>query len=1132
MYAIPAHDVLVICERQPAGASVLAALESSLSGYASCTTVWGRAEFDRMIRDLDQFKAIILGADLGWSHGLSILAELSRQSTHPPIIMITDSNGVDLVAEGFRLGIRDFLRSSQIDRVAEIIETCSNQPNAAGDSSPEEDDESVDIDRYSAISSVLPDYVYSLYMTTDGDIVTERRSRGVESVSGYTADEIEDLGWLSVVHPEDRDLVNGKHDQLRQGESPVIEYRVIHRSGDIRWLRDFSGPIWDEHEQRYTRFVGSAQDITDRRVADILRAGQSRILELIATGASFSEVFEALLSLLGEAGLQTNWAVHRCIESSQYLEMLGSRGLAQLVHLDNEVIDVADQGTVQAAVVANQQPIMIPDVSAEEDWAAQLLGVRDAGVRAMVALPISTRSHRVQGTVSIYRSEVGEVPAVEIERMMIVARFLGMVIERDETERALLRTKEHYRRLAEETPAIIFIAETDPGLSLSYVSPQAFKLIGRGRLSQVPGMSMLQIVHPDDRRAFSATFDAHRRSDAPLQIEFRLDSRVEERWLQCSAAYMDDSNDQPCWQGILLDVTARRRAEHLLRHTQVEFRSLFDNNPNLVFSLDTRGRFQRVNPASSQLTGYEEDDLLGRPFTSILVAGEIERVWHRFRNSLSGESQRFETEVFTRPGERARLSITMIPYSVDDVVTGISVVAEDVTERVRMQEQLHQQAYHDSLTGLPNRALFNQRLEQSLYMMDRAGYSIAVLFVDLDNFKVINDSLGHETGDEFLRIVADLLDHIAEPMDLVARFGGDEFTVLLVYPEDDVGYPIRVAEKIGRALSIPTLLRGHELNLGVSIGIAIHTSSEVDSADVLRQADIALYQAKHAGPGTLYRVFETTMHDQIVQRLETERDLRRAIRRNEFVAHYQPIIDLKSGMVVKVEALVRWNHPERGLLSPGQFLPVAEETGQVTEIDALLLEMASTEIARWNNLYRSRDPLILAVNLSVRDFRHPDLANRIEATLKASQCDPEWVKFEITESTMMQDVDTALHVLQRLRAMGIGFSIDDFGTGYSSLSYLQRLPLDTLKIDRSFIDGLGGDQDDELMVRTIISLASALSLEVIAEGIETHLQLDRARDLGCDRAQGFLIARPAPFKEIEPLLLNQFGWFDSGRKSS
>lgn len=1120
MLAAHRLDVLVICETRPAGETILRAIETALAPERRCVPVWARAEYEAAVEDLSRYEAVILGNQLGWSDGLTILEDLASRDTGTPVVMATDSNGVDLVAAGFRLGMRDFLRSSQFERLPAILENARTRQSGASD-------EGVGLEVQSepneAITSILTDYVFSYYIRPDGAIENEWRSDGLRRISGYSKDEFETVDWWQILHPDDHAVVMNRTSLVIQGEAPITEYRIRTSSGMTRWIREFTRPIWDPEEARYSRFVGSAHDITEERMADASRVGQMHILELIATGAPIERIIEEIARLIEKSGLEPNCVIHRYEESSGTLDVLHARNVRpEYLTTVDPLVDEMNR-SCQAAAVLHHQVVVAPDVSDEDRWTDQMRVAAECGYASIVVVPIHGSRRNVLGTMTLCRTQPGEPGGAEFERTTILCRLLGIAIEKVESERALQRAELQYRRLAEEIPAITFIASADD-LRLTYLSPQASAMIDEDRAARYREQTLFDLVHPDDRRAVAAAFRPESEERNSALIEFRVDSQDGvERWLQCSAVVLnDDADDEPYWQGILLDVTARRRAERALRESQTQFRALFDNNPHIVFTLNTRGRFQRINPATRNLTGYQEEDLVGRPFTSVLVAGELERVWYHFRNTMRGESQQFETEVFTRRGGRLQLSVTFVPYVVDGVVAGVSAIAEDISERVQLQEQLTHQAFHDDLTGLPNRAMFNERLIQAFNAMQRSRDHVAVCLVDLDNFKVINDSLGHESGDEYLKVIASWLEGVVGPMDSVARFGGDEFSVLLNYPAEDYGYPLRLAEQIGQDLSKPVLINGREITSGVSIGIAIHADGVLDRRDLLRQADIALNQAKRGGAGKLYRVFEEAMHEHIVQRLEVERDLRRAIRRNEFEVHYQPIIDLITERVVKVEALVRWNHPERGLLAPGYFLPVAEETGQITEVDELVMRTACQEITRWNRNHPSREPLVLAINLSVRDFRHSDLTERIQRTLMETGCDAAWLKFEITESTMMHDISTALAALKQLRNIGIGFSIDDFGTGYSSLAYLQRLPLDTLKIDRSFIDGLGGDEGDELMVRTIISLASALNLEVIAEGIETTLQLERARELGCHRAQGYLIARPAPFEELIPLFDGQY----------
>ena len=1116
----------MICEAPPAGEPVLRAIEAVLGYRARCNPVWSRDDYELALSDLSRFDAIVLGNQLGWSDGLSLVEDLAALNSGIPIVMITDTNGADLVAAGFRLGMHDFLRSNQLDRLPEILQS-SPDANRAHDSSDSAFDEvRRHEERHNAISSVLADYVFSFFILPDQRIENEWRSDGVRTISGYSPEEVDQIGWLQIVHPEDRELIKQRVRQLAEGESPIIEYRIIARSGEVRWLREHSRPIWDPAEERYVRFVGSAQDITRERLTEVTRSGQMRVLELIATGAPIEETFDEIISLIELVNRDVVCALHRVNETTGQLTLLRASKESPEFLVANGHIDPDVDESCQAAAIAHQQVIVLSDLETEDCWIAQSRLARFAGVESVVVLPVPGSRHNVLGTITVCRRSAGEPGSDELERLTIASRLTGIAIEKVDAELAVKRAELQYRRLAEEIPAITFVASADDRLDLSYLSPQAGAMTDPSLIERHPHLSMLDLVHPDDRRAVAVAFQGRSQGRTSVLIEFRVNATVGwERWLQCSAVLIDDDQDdrelQPKWQGILLNVTARRCAEQALRESQTQYRALFDNNPHIVLTLDLKGRFTGINPAAGRITGYLEEDLIGRPFTSVLAAGELERVWRYFRSTISGQSQQFDTEVFTKTGKRLHLRVTCVPYVLDGNVAGVSAIAEDISEQISLQRQLAHQAFHDGLTGLPNRVLFGERLDQSISAMKQGRYGVAVLFVDLDNFKVVNDSLGHESGDKYLKVIANWMKQCVGPLDTVARFGGDEFAVLLVFDAEDPTYVIRTAERIGAELNRSVLVHGHEINTGVSIGISICTDENADQGELLRHADIALYQAKRAGSDTLYRVFEESMNQEILDRLEVERDLRRAIRRNEFDVHYQPIIDLRTDRIVKLEALVRWRHPRRGLLNPGHFLAIAEETGQVADIDAIVLRIASRDVARWNHSRPGRAPLRIGVNMSVRNFRQADLTDKILQVLQNAGCDPSWVTFEITESTMMQDVSTALDVLQRLRDSGVGFSIDDFGTGYSSLAYLQRLPLDTLKIDRSFIDGLGGDQDDELMVRTIISLASALSLEVIAEGIETPLQLERARSLGCDRAQGFLIARPAPFEELLPLLMGE-----------
>ncbi|GEM_PF-1890827 len=449
---------------------------------------------------------------------------------------------------------------------------------------------------------------------------------------------------------------------------------------------------------------------------------------------------------------------------------------------------------------------------------------------------------------------------------------------------------------------------------------------------------------------------------------------------------------------------------------------------------------------------------------------------------------------------------------VNDLAAAINYLAQQL--EIQLAELTHQ-AFHDSLTKLPNRALFVNELEQVLTGADRS--SVAVLFLDLDGFKVINDSLGHKAGDQLLIGVSQRLKSCLRSVDTVARFGGDEFTILLkdINEESDATY---VAERIIEQLQTPFNLEKREVFISSSIGIALSTGYE-RCDDLLRNADAAMYEAKKSGKSR-FTLFKPDMDSRAFELLQLATDLRRAIERQEFRLFYQPVLQLDNGKISEVEALIRWEHPRIGLISPAKFIPLAEETGLILPIGQWVLETACRQARDWQLQYPDNPPLVVGVNLSAKQFQQPQFVDKIAHILNETGLNPQSLKLEITESMMMEQGDTTIATLYRLKHLGIRLAIDDFGTGFSALSYLKRFPVDTLKIDRSFIKGLGHNREDTAIVHAVIAFAKALHLSVTAEGVETAEQLSQLRVLGCDRGQGYYFSEPLTADALE-LLINR-----------
>ncbi|MES1204844.1 MAG: EAL domain-containing protein [Pseudomonadota bacterium] len=551
---------------------------------------------------------------------------------------------------------------------------------------------------------------------------------------------------------------------------------------------------------------------------------------------------------------------------------------------------------------------------------------------------------------------------------------------------------------------------------------------------------------------------------------------------------------------------------------------LMDTIPDTIYFKDRSSRFTRVNRAAATLFGVVDPvRAVGRTDFDIFTDEHAAQAFRDEQEIIrTGEPLVNVEEKETKPdGEVRWVSTTKMPLrDTDGNVVGTFGVSRDITQRKEFEEQLEQQAFFDSLTQLPNRALFMNRLRHLFQRARRAsgGLLFAVLYVDVDRFKGINDGLGHQAGDELLKDVARRLERCVRPSDTLARMGGDEFTALLEDIRSEVD-ATRVADRINKELAEPFSLQGQEVFATVSVGIALSSSRYERPEDMLRDADTAMYRAKSNGRSR-HQVFDIGMHQRAVSLLLLETDLRRAIERRELQAYYQPIVDLGTQTLRGFEALARWKHPTRGLIMPDVFIPIAEETGLIGAIGDWMLSEACGQMRAWQEKYLRTPPLRISVNVSTRQLAQANVPDQVQRILHETGLDPRSLTLEITESALMQNLTTSAAVIQRLHEMEIRLHIDDFGTGYSSLSYLHNFPIHTLKVDKSFVSRMEDAPNQGEIVRAIVSLAQNLGMEVTAEGVETRAQAETLQGLNCTNAQGFLFSRPVPADEAERIIVS------------
>jgi diguanylate cyclase (GGDEF)-like protein/PAS domain S-box-containing protein len=692
-------------------------------------------------------------------------------------------------------------------------------------------------------------------------------------------------------------------------------------------------------------------------------------------------------------------------------------------------------------------------------------------------------------------------------------QLLTAVVHREQAEKEVRKTQAFLSSIVDNMPNMVFVKNAadlrfvhfnKAGEALTGFSQE--ELLGKNDYDFFP-KEQADFFTAKDRETLAT------RNQVLIQEEPITTKDGKTRILQTKKLpILDESGNARYLLGIAEDITERKRVEQQLRVTA----DAVENTAEAVVIYDASRCVVSVNKAYTAISGYPAAEVIGVPAELFRSEEHGETFFSALWNAV-GQTGRWQGEIRRRrKNGEVYPSLSSISAVKDPSgnTTHYVLVFNDISSFKQYEAKLEFLAHHDVLTQLPNRALFLDRLQEALKRAHRHRNTVGLLFIDLDRFKTINDSLGHQVGDELLQTVAQRLTACVRESDVVARLGGDEFTVLLDDLSDlnDAG---KVAAKLLAELASPIVLGGHELAVSGSIGISCYPQDGGDAESLLKNADMAMYTAKEAGRN-MYRFFAADMNQRVQETLVMTNDLRRALQRGEFVLHYQPRIQLASGRITGVEALIRWQHPELGLVLPAKFIALAEETGLIMPIGEWVFRAVCEQVKYWRS---SGVPISrVAVNLSPRQFQQADLTGRISSILREAGLHGTDLEVEITEGMAMQDPAASVRMLQELKAAGITISIDDFGTGHSSLNYLKRFPIDHLKVDRSFVRDLQDRPEDVAIVRAIIALAKGLGLSVIAEGVETEAQRNLLHIFGCDQAQGYLFSKPLPAQDVEKLL--------------
>jgi diguanylate cyclase (GGDEF)-like protein/PAS domain S-box-containing protein len=946
---------------------------------------------------------------------------------------------------------------------------------------------------------------------------------GFEKLFQYRREEVEPglASWTTRIHPAERDAVTaGIHRAVDEGETFwSAEYRFRRADGRYALVHDSGYIMRDEHGHAL-RMVGAMADITQYRWAERERNMEHAVARLLAELRSIDETVPRLLQTICEA---MGWAY-----GAWWRWDASARGLLRSAwwcefEPDFEAVDreywtgLGPPGPDRLVRRAwlQERPTWMTDIGAARDYARSASSLK-FGFQSTYAFPVLAHGERL-GVIEFFGREVLEPDEALLQATAAVANQIGQYVRRRQAEEWLQESEQQLSAMFENADVGIAISALD--MRYLRVNDCYCRMLGYTREE----LTRMRVVDVNLEENVASMITLRAQLLAGRQVSARTEKQLKRKdgslvWVSMAVSLVRRSDGAPRYfLAICQDVSESKRAAAALAESEELFRQLAGNIPQVFWISDaTLTHTLYISPACERLLGLSREAFVGDRRKLIrTVHPDDRRQVYEARRSASGGSYN-QTYRIVRPDGTMRW-VQDRAFPVRDPqgrIYRIAGIAEDVTDRKRAEEQLVELAHYDVVTKLPNRALLYDRLVHALAHARRSGCVLAVLFIDIDRFKHVNDTFGHAAGDQLLKRVSERLAECVRGEDTVGRLSGDEFAIVLSRLAEAEDAAV-VAKKVLNAFNQPFQVEGAEVYVTVSIGITIFPADSADKDTLLRNADVAMYRAKELGRNN-YQFYTPEMNRRTREMLNMEGELRRALERDELVAHYQPKVSLASGRITGVEALMRWRHPERGLVPPADFMPLLEETGLIVQAGDRILRAVCMQLRAW--MHAGVRTVPVAINLSARQFAAPDLAASIGRILDEHHVGAELVELEITEGSIMANTEETVRTLERLQAMGLAIAVDDFGTGYSSLSYLKRFPLRALKIDRSFVRDMTSDPDDATITHAVISMAHSLKLKVVAEGVETPAQLALLSQYGCDEVQGYLFSRPVPGEECGAML--------------